>query len=228
MLTQFRGAVFTALLTLAVALPLSAVPIRVSQESAPGAGDFDSNILGIISSFDAGAQTPAEVYNYTGSAYHGTVVPGVSDTQQTFFVVTSSGLALFNIYDVAGDSTGGNAFLLANIVNSSVTAPVRDDINETVVSGGGTTVTGTYTWLAGYTDGAAVVPLTGNTWAVFAQNSAAPTGIGAWNAVGVNQTISLFQDTGRRVRFDIVPEPGAIILLSGGLLGLAWFRRRRS
>ncbi len=45
------------------ALPVSAATIRVSQESSAGAGDFDSNILGFVNSFDGGGLTASAYYS---------------------------------------------------------------------------------------------------------------------------------------------------------------------
>ena len=57
---------------LVIAFPsiqLQAARIRVSQESRPGAGDFDQNVLGSIESADAGGVSAAEFYSYSEEYY---------------------------------------------------------------------------------------------------------------------------------------------------------------
>ena len=228
MLGRFRGALLGVVL-LTVALPASASLIRVSQESAPGAGDFNSNILGFVTSHDGSGQTAAQIYAYgANNSYNGTIVPAVNNTQQTFFVRTSTGLAFFHILDAIGGGLAGTGALLFTVSNDTVSVLVQDDAGEIVLGGGGTTVTGTFTFGNNAMDGVAFGTLDGF-WSVDASNTAAPTGLaGGWRIVGANQTINVSQTVGRRVRFEAVPEPGAITFLAGGLLALAWARRRRA
>ena len=206
----------------------AAAPIRVSQESSPGAGDFDSNILGYILPFEAASQTPAEIYAYNGFSYGGTIHPWVDNTQQTFFVNTSQGLSLFHVIDGIYGGFSGSASLFFEVFNDVVAVQVFDDLGEIFAGAGGTTVTGEFVFNNCCTDGVVFGALDGPAWAVHASNTVSPVALrDGWHVAGANQTFSVSDETGRRVRFDVVPEPGSAALLGGGILALAWTVRRR-
>ena len=55
-----------------------------------------------------------------------------------------------------------------------------------------------------------------------------PTGITNWAAVGSDgNSIDLVLDPGRRVLLAPIPEPGSLLLLGAGLIGIAVWRRKR-
>ena len=86
--------------------------VRVSQESAPGAGDFDANVLGSIQVFSLPGQTASATYQYgspIGSSYNGTVTTAESSKSKLFLVQTSDGLSLFVVHDRPNDGSGGRA-----------------------------------------------------------------------------------------------------------------------
>ena len=83
--------------------------IRVSQESTPGAGDFDANILGVIESFDECGKTVAQSYAYDGAhavSYSGTTITPQTNTSHLF---TDAGVSDSRTGDSAGAAlTGGS------------------------------------------------------------------------------------------------------------------------
>ena len=97
-----------------VASPASALTIEVSQETALGLGDFNSNVLGFINPYNTGL-TAAGFYQYgspNAASYNGELNGGptpVSSKTLLFFVNTSNGLGFFMIHDRAGDGSGGRA-----------------------------------------------------------------------------------------------------------------------
>lgn len=76
--------------------------IAVSQESAPGVGDFDANPLGFIDSFSF-AGSAADFYDYGGFSYNNVDPPATPNTLQYFFADTTDGLAFFQVVDAPGD-----------------------------------------------------------------------------------------------------------------------------
>lgn len=208
--------------------------IRVSQESAAGAGDFDANVLGSIDPFVT-ALTAAAFYQYgtpNAASYNGELNGGpnpVSSLSQAFFVSASDGLSLVVVHDNPNDGTGGSTRTRWNLTGDTAAQVVADDPGEPiVVSAGGTQFDSTKNWAPCCTDGYAIGSIDGSNWALFGSFLAQPTGITSWAAVGSDFALTpLALDTGRRVRFDIVPAPGTVALVGLGLLA-AGFARRRS
>ena len=102
----FLSIVFV-LATVCFTVQVEAARIRVSQESSPGAGDFDAHILGFIESFDECGKTSAQSYAYNVDSYGGKTITTQTNTSHLFFVNTSSGLALFIVHDKPVVSNGG-------------------------------------------------------------------------------------------------------------------------
>ena len=221
-------ALLTTGLLFAGSMTATAATIRVSQETSAGSGVFVQ--LGQIDAIAAVGQTVAQYYNLTSASYGGAFPAAVSNTTQSFFVSTSEGLAFFQLLDRTADQTGGSAQMLFTVVNDTVSVFVSDDNGEVVATDGGATVTGTWGWAGCCTDGGAFGSLDGGAWRVFASFADAPTGLGGgWRAVSADgSTLALDTSTGRRVRFDLVPEPGTITMFGFGLLGLAALRRRQA
>ncbi|MFG0320221.1 MAG: hypothetical protein ACF8XB_23310, partial [Planctomycetota bacterium JB042] len=88
--------------------------VRVSQESSPGAGDFDANVLGYVELFPT-ASTVATQYSYDfpeSDSYNGLLIPQVADRSNLALIETSDhGLSLFVYHDraVPNDADGGRA-----------------------------------------------------------------------------------------------------------------------
>jgi len=222
-----RGVLLSCLLILMLfaASPSEAGLIRVSQESLPGAGDFDLNILGFVSSFST-PLTAAGFYQYNvphGASYNGELNGGpdpVSSLTQVFLVEASNGLSLFVVHDRPLDGSGGNVRNHWQLTGGTAAFLVGDDPGEGLTVGGGGTLFDTnHTWSPCCTDGYVIGDLEGN-WAAFGEFSAAPTGITRWAVVSDGGgPIALELEVGRRVRLDAeaVPEPGTLSLLALGM-----------
>ena len=93
---------------------VQAARIRVSQESSPGAGDFDNHVLGTVEAFDLSNRSAAEIYAYSESYYYSYGERGPAlrdDTSLIFFAHTSEGLVLFVVHDRVDDPDGGVAVM---------------------------------------------------------------------------------------------------------------------
>ena len=94
-----RAIALASLLVGAIAGPANAARIRVSQESAPGRGDFDSVNSFFIDLF-ATTGTTTDFYSYgqgAASSYNGPI-DLASSTANLFFVDGEDGLSFFNVY----------------------------------------------------------------------------------------------------------------------------------
>ena len=216
------------------ALPVSAATIRVSQETSAGAGDFDSNILGFVDSFDASGLTAAGFYSYgspIGSSYNGDTNGGpaaLANTVQHFFVDTTDGLVFTSVMSAPGGSSG-NWSMRLDLAGDTMSALVLDEPAEApVASGGGFNISNS--WVSCCTDGNVFGALDGTAWTLLVDVNSFG-GISTWQVTDDGAgTVSLALAVDRRVRFDIaaeVAEPGTVAVLGLGLLGLGYAQRRR-
>jgi hypothetical protein len=241
----------TFVLCLAVVCPAiqGQTAVRISQESAPGAGDFDANVLGSILPFSLATQTASTVYQYGrpfGSSYNGTVVTAESSKSKLFLVQTSDGLALFVVHDRPSDASGGRAemrFELSGNSNGGARRMVEDDPNSANDIGrpgnlfGPTEFQTVHEWVDCCTDGVVIGTLEGP-WSMLVQfrnNSgiASPLrGIDIWEATSANgSNVALNLQLGRRVRLDSVVRvtidikpgtyPNSVNLGSNGVIPVA-------
>jgi hypothetical protein len=222
---------FVAVIAMLAMASANASLIRVSQETAAGAGDFDSNVLGFISTYET-TLTVAGFYSYNngpnGASYNGELNGGptpVSQMSQSFFVNGSDGLALVQVHDAANDGSGGSTTMQWILSGDTAAEVLADDPGEPiVVSAGGTQFDSTKNWIGCCTDGYAIGMLDGD-WAMTGGFQSF-VGLGQWRATSADGN-DIALDDALRVRFQTVPAPGVLGLLSVGLLGLGLMRRRR-
>jgi hypothetical protein len=180
--------------------------IRVSQESSPGAGDFDANILGYVSPYVT-ANTTAGYYQYGtpyGASFNGPAPALTSDRSHLFLADTADGVSLFVVHDKPVDGNGGTAAMNWTLVGDTAGVLVEDDPTETVIVVGGTTFTSSHTWSPCCTDGMAFGSLDGG-WSMIGAftNAIASTGMDAWHVYASdNSSIPLALETNRRVQLD--------------------------
>ncbi len=113
--------------------------IRVSQESAAGAGDFDNNILGAIEVY-SGSGTFADFYQYgspVNSSYNGQLNGGpeaVADGVLNFFVNDASGnLGFFTVIDAPADPDGFIVKMKWELTGDKAQFGILDDGNATAI-----------------------------------------------------------------------------------------------
>lgn len=228
----------------------SAAPIRVAQESAAGAGDFDSNVLGYINPFvTAGTLQNYYAYSTSNNVSFGFNAPNnnansglTTNRSHLFLVQGSNGLGVFVVHDRPGVANGGGSANTAyTVFGSGVGLTVGDDPNgdtyaSSVVLNGPQSVTANHNWVSPNTDGLALGSLGGN-WQVLMNfyspgQAAAFTGLDSWAVYSPTGTpISLVLATGRRVQLlpTQVPEPASLLvvgLLTAGGVGYRSLRRR--
>ncbi len=221
-----------------------ALKVNVAFESSAGAGDFDSNILGQIESFDTTPPllTVAAFYDWfdtagdgtTGGSYNGHKHGGpdpLSNLTQLFLVDTSEGMSLFVVHDLQWDGSSGDADMQFDLTADTADFLFYDDthaedIDDTYATVGGTQFNTTNGWGAGYTDGFVIGSLDNN-WSMLGQFTESPSGITGWQVVSSDlSTMSLSLEQGRRVRLSQVPIPATILLLGTGLVGLVGVRKK--
>ncbi|RZN35678.1 MAG: hypothetical protein EF813_08410 [Methanosarcinales archaeon] len=188
--------------------------IRISQESSPGAGDFDANVLGYVSPYATSLST-AGYYQYGtpyGASFNGPAPPLTSNRSHLFLADTADGLSLFTVHDKPVDGCGGFASTHWTLAGDTAGVLVEDDPGETVtVSGGGTIFDSYHRWDSCCTDGMALGSLDG-AWTMIGAMTGNFTGMSEWHVHSSdNSSIVLSFELNRRVRLDyhdaIDPEP---------------------
>lgn len=212
--------------------------VRVSQESAPGVGDFDANVLGFVELLPA-SSSAATQYSYDfpeASSYNGLLLPQIADRSNLAFVETSDhGLCLFVFHDraVPDDVDGGRAemsFTLSGdgdgalIVVQDDPAPV--DPNDVYTGAAGSSqFAGRWGWSPCCTDGFVLGDLDPNWQLIVAftdvdASASTPTiqGLSDWFIhSGDGQKLQLAFQINRRVRLDTVSGPCPLTLVPSAI-----------
>jgi hypothetical protein len=185
------------------------VKIRVSQETSPGAGNFDRNVLGFVWALNTNeAAAPIYEYGLLGPNY-GNVVPKLpANMSHLFFVNTPEGLTLFVVHNTSHRpeiSRDGSAQTRFDMVDGTARILLSDDPGEATANSDGTSFTGNHSWTRENTDGMVIGPFPlGST--LFGQFTKRPTGLAdGWEVISVDgSTVHLHLVPGRRVRLDFI------------------------
>lgn len=229
-----------ALVCIGIGSPGYAATVFVSQESAPGAGDFSANQLGSIQSFST-TGTLAQFYAYASQQFTNTSSVTLTEDQSHLFLVDASdGLGLFVVHD-DGISRGGNAETMVDLLGGdTATFLVKDDPGDRIYTDNGTEFTARQSWQEGFTDGYVIGLLDGNWTADVQFTDVSPVisgpiinGLTTWAAIssdglGGQTEIALTLVEDRRVRLSTVPIPTALWLFGSALGLLSWMRRKAS
>ncbi len=209
--------------------------IRVSQESSAGTGDFDSNILGTISTWST-TKTSYDFYKYgTNASYDGDDNGGpaaISNTAINFFVETSNGLTFYNVFDSLNSDTGAGPVEMSwSLTGDTADFMVKDDnTSDAYTNSLDTDFTTSHSWLPERTDGFGLGTLDGTDWTLYGEFDALNfINNWSWTALSVDSnSIDFNLALNQRIRFDLykVPEPSIIALLVTGLFGIGLFQRR--
>ncbi len=227
---RFFGCVLALLCAMVWSTQVQAATIEVAQETSGGAGDYNSNVLGFIDSFDT-ALSLADYYAYDTITYsfNGPAPSIASDTSHVFFVNSAiDGLALVLVHDLQADGTGGTAVLGVSLTGDAngFNALVSDEPSDEVDQLDANTFAFDHAWANCCGDGVALGSLDGDLWNAFVTFSAY-TGITNWVAVSAGgTTIPLDLTVGQTVRLRPIPEPATMSLLALGVSTLLLRRRR--
>ncbi|MEM7309329.1 MAG: hypothetical protein AAF682_21780 [Planctomycetota bacterium] len=249
MRTDLRRATLAAT-ALALAGPAFGSDVEVAQESAPGLGDFDANVLGTIAMLASDADVAAYyAYDTTVTESYGGVEPAPVDRRSYLFVHRSSGdcgTALVALHDQANSPAGGSFFCSVELLGDPDGAAflVKDDPDgvgtvpdQYTGSPGSSSFAADQGWQTCCTDGWAIGPLDGP-WETRVEITQATIGIDGWfaySATGAELPLDL--TAGRRVRLRLVsggasessrvgspPNPDALLpgQTSGPVIGSVW------
>lgn len=198
--------------------------IELAQESAPGAGDFNSNILGNLLAYPYNASA-ASLYAYNvpeGDSWNGLILNPEPDRSHLLLAETTDGLTLVVVHDRAfpDDPDGGRAETRVEVLNDpdGLVRTVEDDPanNEEgpyVGEPGDSVFTAEQEWSPCCTDGYALSGLSGDWTALIDfsdtdNNANTPVfdGLAEWAAYSADGgVIPLALVEGRRVRMRLVP-----------------------
>lgn len=217
--------VFLAVILLASTAPAPAARIRVAQESAPGRGDFDANILGYIDPYVERGKAAADFYSYEALSHYSFNGPHPrlrDDTSHLFFVNTREGLSLFIVHDKPNNPDGGGAamrFLVEGDPDGARILIFDDpysDWDSYDAKPGGREFLTWHRWFPCCTDGLVLGTLEGR-WRVFLEFPAGDASMGdqpfdglrRWRAFSASgKIVELQLKKGRRVRLD---PPGSLV-----------------
>ncbi|MFT4543481.1 MAG: hypothetical protein ACI835_005953, partial [Planctomycetota bacterium] len=182
--------------------------IEVSQETAPGTGDFDANVLGLIDSSDY-YLNPEQYYSWfpTGTSFSGPGITSSAGSSLSVFRSASTGeRCVAIIHDRSEDGSGGSALTRIEVQGDTngATPLVKDDDESFGDTYGATPDnlihTMTHSWSPCCTDGVLLGAMEGD-WSVLVEFTAPPTGLLTWSALSNgSNSLALTLEVGRRVR----------------------------
>lgn len=181
--------------------------IRVSQETSPGAGNFDSNVLGFIEALNTdGGAADFYMYGKAGPNYGNSAPVLTSNTSHLFFVNASDGLALFVVHNNSNrgqNGNGGTAYTRFELSGGTASI-LKDDDGSEGSSQGGTVFIGRMDWASSNTDGMVIGALPVG-FMILGQFTAPPMGLGGgWEVISADGSIIPLQLVpGQRVRLDV-------------------------
>jgi len=197
--------------------------LEIAQESAPGAGDFDDNVLGLLVAFPSNAPA-ASFYGYgvpEGSSWNGPLTAR-ADVSHLLLANLDEGLSIVWVHDraIPDDPDGGRAETRVEVSDDAdgLERTVEDDPGEAsgyVGEPGDTVFTARHTWSPCCTDGVVYSGLDCNATAIveFTDVDGNPgndtiDGLSEWIAFSADGTeIPLALEADRRVRIRVVPDP---------------------
>lgn len=206
----------------------AATMLKVSQESKPGLGDFDSNILGFVEAFST-TKTAANYYQYSkgySSSFNNPALSLAPKQSHLFFVDAIDGLSLFIVHSKPDNLTGGAAKMTFNLFGDTAELKIVDDFGEATANYNGTVFTSTQGWAACCTDGLAIGSLDNN-WEMSVQFTAPPRELNSWKVYSssASSQISLSMQPGRRIKLNAAPvstpEPSSMTSIVFAGLALA-------
>jgi len=211
----------------------AAVRVRVSQESAPGAGDFDANVLGELDPFDA-SQGSAAFYSYSVPApnsFNNAAIALVTDRAHLAILDVGPSAALCVVFDSTTPdvtnvgraetrlqlTTGTSTFALDVLDDPEATSADRYVLAPTFDS-----LSCTHVWNPCCTDGFVVSGLLCGASVTFTftdvdDDATTPTILNLTSFAAYSSTggvIELALAVDRRVRLEVLPSPGCIADLS--------------
>ncbi|MHC4427528.1 MAG: hypothetical protein ACYS0D_02875 [Planctomycetota bacterium] len=195
--------------------------IRVSQETAPGLGDFNANVLGYLLPFQT-KYACDHFYGYDANgetSYGGCYITFTLDKNRShlFMADTADGMSLIVIHDRENDPNGGSAEMILELFGDLDGAyrAVEDDEGDYYIGAPGATYFEfSNSWGTCCTDGFIMSGLDG-TWTMFLEfadvddpwGSLALSGINNWRAFsGDGSEIEMVLAHGQRVRLDLIPD----------------------
>lgn len=216
--------------------PACTLRMRVSQESAPGIGDFAANPLGEVSVWGAAATSAAAFYAYDvpeGASWNGAALVLSPDRSHLFAAETADGVALFVVHDraIPDNPDGGVAETKVELIDDLDGGffAVQDDPPAIEVgqyfagTPGGSIFAARQVWETCCTDGYTIAGLDAEAVAVVQftnvdSNPSTPvfSGLLEWVVVGAGgETIPLALVADRRVLLEFLPPSNCPADLNG-------------
>jgi len=200
---------------------------EIAQESAPGAGDFDDNVLGSLLIFPwTGSAATFYAYDIPeGDSWNGQSLTPVEQRSHLLMSATLDGVTLNVVHDraIPNDPDGGRAEMMVEVVGDpdGLVRTVEDDPqgvggDDYTGEDGESVFTSSLVWGTCCTDGYALSGFNGDPWTAYVQfadvdgnpDNNVIEGMNEWVAYSADGgQIALALEEGRRVRLVGLPCP---------------------